>query len=169
MNQFKTVLANSFTLGKFWPKTTIQKICLNDQETAHPLAVIGGTVTEYKEARNNFEDKEPSKVFSGKFNAVLEIPTPQGEVITYSVVSGRAYLPTIAAELVAGQLDAGGPGGCVMFKFLISAKFSESSATGYVFEVTPLVEPTETEAAARAELLNDLRAARGAQNLIGAE
>lgn len=58
--------------------------------------------------------------------------------------AGVCYLPDTASEAVAGALN--GENESVEFAFDISVITDDSAITGYVYEVKPLIEPTEDDA-----------------------
>lgn len=63
--------------------------------------------------------------------------------------SGSCYLPDIAADLVAGMLLDNEDVNSVEFAFDIAIKTDSSSVVGYVYEVTPLLEPQEDDSLSR--------------------
>lgn len=84
------------------------------------------------------EGFEPSIKLKGEFKAVnLET----GEVFR----AGVCYLPKMASELIAGVLKGEGVSGDVQFGFRVSARYDESSATQYVYDVESLMEVAEND------------------------
>lgn len=64
--------------------------------------------------------------------------------------SGKAFLPDEASDLIAGAVR-GEDSQAVEFAFDIGVKLDESSATGYVYTVTPLMEMGGDDPLARIE------------------
>jgi hypothetical protein len=135
----------------------VLKKTLTDEAEIHDLYHVYGRARMIERGKSKFdatgdeEERESDwKAFIGQFEA---INLDTGEVFN----SGKCFLPDFAANLVAGQFT--GEVSNVEFAFTVQAKSDDSSATGYVYSVRPLIEGADA-----GEQLADLRAAISAQN-----
>ena len=90
---------------------------------------------------NRFEiktnDYGESLCLKGQFQAINKLTGEETR-------AGTCYMPDTASEAVAGMLQ--GEIESVEFAFDIAIVTDASSLVGYVYEVTPLIEPTEDDA-----------------------
>lgn len=98
--------------------------------------VIGKTI----DTKTGETDNGDWVSFTGRFEAVNLITG-----IVYR--AGNLFLPSVAEELVLQALEESEGG--VELAFRVSIREDESSATGYVYEVAPLMAPHEDDELAR--------------------
>ncbi len=127
-------MGNIAMIKKLSTKNIIgKKVRLNEGEEKRDLYQVAGVASGFKSGESDFGMWE---ALTGNF-AAQNMET--GEQFR----SGVLYLPAVALDPVIGQLNAGAQ--AVEFAFIIGVVADDSTAVGYTYVATPLVEPDEND------------------------
>jgi hypothetical protein len=164
MPEVRKHIVASFSPSKFFPKQQLVIRCMSVKEgESFPLFVASGVANDFRLQDNKIDPaKEKQKVLIGCFKIVAEI-----DGVTHVADTGKLYLPSAAAEIVANALvdEDGEVRGSCGFQFLVLCRRKDAAATGYVFDIESLLDPTENETREISTLGQALRA-RGDQKLL---
>lgn len=123
------------TATVFGGRTDVQKATINSDGPVDLYMLYGRSngIQEGETTTGAGEDARISKwtAFIGQFEAVNQ---ETGEIFA----SGKCFLPQYAADIVKGQFSDDTDS--VEFGFMIMAEADDTSATGYVYSVKPLIQ-----------------------------